>query len=132
MSRGIRASASGNRRRAAADIEDPTEQRAIQEIVALGEAAVPVLVGDLLLHRQPQPRELGIELLGYVGAPALPKLLAIAGHHVGEDGVFVALKGRRPAAELEQVPDTWDYSVQELSVPGLEAGSRHVVLMEHH
>ena len=62
---------------------------------------------------------------------ALPKLLAIAGHHVREDGVFVALKGRHPAAELEQVPDTWDYSVQELSVPGLEAGSRHVVLMEH-
>ena len=62
---------------------------------------------------------------------ALPKLLAIAGHHVREDGVFVALKGRHPAAELEQVPDTWDYSVQELDVPGLEAGSRHVVLMEH-
>ncbi len=62
---------------------------------------------------------------------ALPKLLAIAGHHVGEGGVFVALKGRYPAAELEQVPDTWDTSVQELDVPGLEAGSRHVVLMEH-
>jgi 16S rRNA (guanine527-N7)-methyltransferase len=61
---------------------------------------------------------------------SLAKLLAIAGHHVGEGGVFVALKGRYPAAELEQVPDTWDYSVQELSVPGLEAGSRHVVLME--
>ena len=62
---------------------------------------------------------------------ALPKLLAIAGHHVREDGVFVALKGRYPAEELEQVPDTWDYRVQELNVPGLEAGSRHVVLMEH-
>ena len=62
---------------------------------------------------------------------ALPKLLAIAGHHVREGGVFVALKGRYPAAELEQVPDTWDTSVQELDVPGLEAGSRHVVLMEH-
>ena len=62
---------------------------------------------------------------------ALPKLLAIAGHHVREGGVFVALKGRYPAAELEQVPDTWDTSVQELGVPGLGAGSRHVVLMEH-
>lgn len=61
---------------------------------------------------------------------SLAKLLAIAGHHVGEGGVFVALKGRYPAAELEQVPDTWDTSVQELKVPGLEAGSRHVVLME--
>jgi 16S rRNA (guanine527-N7)-methyltransferase len=63
---------------------------------------------------------------------ALPKLLAVAGHHVGEDGVFVALKGRYPAEELEQLPDGWDYSVKELDVPGLDAGSRHVVLMEHH
>ena len=61
---------------------------------------------------------------------ALPKLLAIAGHHVGEGGVFVALKGRYPADELEQVPEGWDYSVKELDVPGLDAGSRHIVLME--
>jgi len=32
---------------------------------------------------------------------ALPRLLEIAGHHVREDGVFVALKGRYPAEELE-------------------------------
>jgi 16S rRNA (guanine527-N7)-methyltransferase len=62
---------------------------------------------------------------------ALPKLLVIAGHHVGEGGVFLALKGRYPEDELEQVPAGWDYSVKELDVPGLDAGSRHVVLMEH-
>ena len=61
---------------------------------------------------------------------SLPKLLEIAGHHVGEDGVFVALKGRYPADELEQVPDTWRCSVRELEVPGLEEGSRHAVLIE--
>ncbi len=61
---------------------------------------------------------------------SLPKLLEIAGHHVGEDGVFVALKGRYPEEELEQVPDTWQCNVRELTVPGLEAGSRHAVLME--
>jgi len=55
---------------------------------------------------------------------ALPRLLEIAGHHVREDGVFVALKGRYPAEELEEVPE-----VIELKVPGLEAGSRHAVLM---
>ncbi len=60
---------------------------------------------------------------------ALPRLLKIAGHHVGEDGVFVALKGRYPAQELEEVPEPWDYKVMELKVPGLEAGSRHAVLM---
>ena len=62
---------------------------------------------------------------------SLPQLLEIAGRHVGEDGVFVALKGRYPAKELEQVPDKWDYKVMELSVPELDAGSRHAVLLEH-
>ncbi|MDH3612801.1 MAG: 16S rRNA (guanine(527)-N(7))-methyltransferase RsmG [Gammaproteobacteria bacterium] len=61
----------------------------------------------------------------------LPRLVEIAGHHVGEGGVFVALKGRYPAEELEQLPATWDSSVTELKVPGLEAGSRHAVLIEH-
>lgn len=60
---------------------------------------------------------------------ALPKLLEIAGHHVGEGGVFVALKGRYPAAELELMPDTWDSNVRQINVPGLEAGSRHAVLI---
>ena len=60
---------------------------------------------------------------------ALPRLAEIAGHHVGEHGVFVALKGRLPAEECEHVPDTWQSTITELSVPGLEAGSRHAVLM---
>jgi 16S rRNA (guanine527-N7)-methyltransferase len=60
---------------------------------------------------------------------ALPRLLEIAGHHVGEDGVFVALKGRYPAEEIQQLPAGWDYTVTELSVPGLDSGSRHAVLM---
>jgi 16S rRNA (guanine527-N7)-methyltransferase len=60
---------------------------------------------------------------------ALPRLLKIAGHHVREDGVFVALKGRHPTEELEQIPVAWNYDVTELTVPGLEAGSRHAVLM---
>ena len=61
---------------------------------------------------------------------ALPRLVEIAGHLVGEDGVFVALKGRYPAEELEQLPDTWTASVVELDVPGLERGSRHGVTMQ--
>jgi len=60
---------------------------------------------------------------------ALPRLLEIAGHHVGEDGVFVALKGRYPAVEPEQLPAGWNYTVTELSVPGLDSGSRHAVFM---
>ena len=60
---------------------------------------------------------------------ALPRLLELAGHHVGEGGVFIALKGRYPAEELRQIPAGWDYTIEELSVPGLDAGSRHAVLL---
>jgi 16S rRNA (guanine527-N7)-methyltransferase len=63
---------------------------------------------------------------------ALPRLVEIAGHHVGEDGVFVALKGRYPAEELEELEQLelpWCHAVTELNVPGLEKGSRHAVLL---
>jgi len=62
---------------------------------------------------------------------ALPRLVEMAGHLVREGGVFVALKGRYPAKELEQMPATWNYNVTELTVPGFEAGSRHAVIMQH-
>jgi 16S rRNA (guanine527-N7)-methyltransferase len=60
---------------------------------------------------------------------SLAQLLTMAGHHVGEDGVFVALKGRYPEEELEEVPIEWGCEVLELDVPGLAAGSRHAVLL---
>jgi 16S rRNA (guanine527-N7)-methyltransferase len=66
---------------------------------------------------------------------ALPRLVEIAGHHVGEDGVFVALKGRHPEEELETLVELeipWSYTVTELNVPGLEKGSRHAVLLRRH
>ena len=59
----------------------------------------------------------------------VPQLIENAGHHVGEDGVFVALKGRDPAEELESLPAEWEYEVRPLDVPGLEHGSRHAVLL---
>ena len=57
----------------------------------------------------------------------LARLVDMAGHHVREDGVFVALKGRYPAEELEELPERWEYEIAELEVPGLEKGSRHAV-----
>lgn len=59
----------------------------------------------------------------------LATLARIAGHHVGEDGVFLALKGRHPAEELEKLDAYWEATVAPLSVPGLAEGSRHAVLM---
>lgn len=64
--------------RAAAKLADPLESRAVAELRALGAAAVPTLVGDLLQHDQPQPRELGVELLAEVGQPAKSALMALA------------------------------------------------------
>ena len=61
---------------------------------------------------------------------ALPQLVEIAGHHVGENGVFVAMKGRYPEEELEDLKRLpWSHTVTELYVPGLERGSRHAVLL---
>ncbi len=57
----------------------------------------------------------------------LATLVSLAGHHVGEGGMFVALKGRYPAEELDDLPDPWEARVHALSVPGLDAGSRHLV-----
>jgi len=57
------------------------------------------------------------------------KLLQLAGHLVREDGVILALKGKHPAEELaaiEHLPG-WDYSVTELTVPGLDSHARHVI-----
>ena len=59
----------------------------------------------------------------------LARLTEIAGRHVGEDGVFVALKGRYPADELEELEAPWSHEVTALDVPGLDSGSRHAVLL---
>lgn len=56
-------------------------------------------------------------------------LLDYGAHLVNEGGVFLAMKGKYPAEELEDVPDDWTYSVTELLVPGLETRERHLVIL---
>lgn len=58
---------------------------------------------------------------------SIPRLIELAGHLVAEKGVMLALKGRYPANELEDIPDTWEYKVTELVVPGQDA--RHVAAL---
>ena len=63
---------------------------------------------------------------------AIPRLMELSSHLVGEDGQLLALKGRYPAEELDatkSLPD-WEYSVAAIDVPGLEAHARHVVRLE--
>ena len=62
---------------------------------------------------------------------SVPRLIELSSDLVGEDGQLLALKGKNPVAELEQISTspTWVYSVTELHVPGLEAHARHVVAL---
>ena len=60
---------------------------------------------------------------------SIPRLIELGGHLVAGKGVMLALKGRYPEDELEEMPDAWDYEVTELTVPGLQA--RHVVTLKH-
>lgn len=57
-------------------------------------------------------------------------LLTFGSHLIDEGGVFLAMKGRYPHAELSELPDDWTYSVTELRVPGLEDRARHLVALE--
>ncbi|MGE3174768.1 MAG: HEAT repeat domain-containing protein [Planctomycetota bacterium] len=58
--------------RATVGIGNPLEQRATAEIERLGTAALPCLVMDLASHPQTFVRQIGIDLIGRLGEPALP------------------------------------------------------------
>lgn len=63
----------------------------------------------------------------------LPRLIELTGHLVGEGGMLLAQKGKYPAEELDEleaIPDRWDFRVTELTVPGLEQHSRHLVCLK--
>ncbi|HEX7719906.1 MAG TPA: 16S rRNA (guanine(527)-N(7))-methyltransferase RsmG [Woeseiaceae bacterium] len=67
---------------------------------------------------------------------AIPNLLDIAGHLVGDRGALLALKGQYPHDELlelsrmNRLAGSWDFRVSALRVPGLENHARHVVVLE--
>ena len=60
---------------------------------------------------------------------SLPRLVELSAHLVGEDGQLLALKGKYPAEELEQMNTLpgWAYCVTAIDVPGLDEHERHVV-----
>ena len=63
---------------------------------------------------------------------AIPRLVELAGHLVGENGQLLAQKGRHPAEELDEPEriDDWTYIVDAVRVPGLETHARHIVRLQ--
>ena len=61
---------------------------------------------------------------------SLPDMLASCAHLSRPGGLFLAMKGRHPDAEIQQLPD-WvtDVAVHRLNVPGLSE-ERHVVAIQ--
>lgn len=63
---------------------------------------------------------------------AVPRLIELAAHLVGEDGQLLMLKGKDPAQELAglKTSSAWNCRVDKITVPGLEAHTRHLVIMQ--
>lgn len=62
---------------------------------------------------------------------SLGEFVTTCGHLAGAGGRLVAMKGRRPDAEIAAVPAPWRVTAAEpVTVPGLDA-ERHIVVMEH-
>lgn len=113
---------------ATAQQPEPLETRALAELRHIGAGAVPTLIEDLLYHEQPLPREMGVELLAYIGAPAVPPLQGIAREgeprqrraaaralgRIGADGEALAI--------LRELCADGDYTVRADALRALEGG----------
>lgn len=104
---------------------DPVGVRATNEIRHIGAKAVPLLIGDLLLHEGTLPRELGIDLLAVVGPAAVPDLLDVAARgDVRQRRAAARALGRVGASEralpvLVAMAEDGDYTVRADALRGL-------------
>jgi len=62
----------------------------------------------------------------------VPRLVELSAHLVGEGGQLLALKGKSPLAELDAAGPhaAWEYQIEQLAVPTLDAHSRHLVRLQ--
>ena len=57
----------------------------------------------------------------------LPKMLQNCHHLIKENGLFLAMKGKWPQREIDQIPDGYSLlSTDKLCIPGVE-GDRHLI-----
>lgn len=62
----------------------------------------------------------------------LARTIALSAHLLDDAGVFLALKGKYPDAELAELEGSqWNIEVRELTVPGLSQHARHVTVLKH-
>lgn len=104
---------------------DPVGVRATNEIRHIGAKAVPLLIGDLLLHEATLPRELGIDLLAVVGPAAVPDLLDVAARGDVRQRRAAARALGRVGASAQALPvlvgmaEDGDYTVRADALRGL-------------
>ena len=60
---------------------------------------------------------------------SIDQLAEMGGRLLREDGVLLALKGKKSSEELDALSGQWEYSVTELNVPGLDGHARHLVTL---
>ena len=112
----------------AADVRDAAENRAMDQIVAMGPAAVPCVVEDLMKNKAADRRELGVELIGRIGTVALPEVTPLLTESEGR----LRRTGMRAVAAMPPSPQTRelllrgaadaDFGVRGEAVRGLGPG----------
>lgn len=122
---------------AAAGVRDAAENRAIQQIVAMGKAAAPCLVEDLLKHKAADRRDLGVELLGRIGevaAPAVTPLLRDPDPRLRRTGMraVAAMSSTEAVRELlVQGAGDIDFGVRGEALRGLVSGGPAEAVLLH-
>lgn len=102
--------------------------RAMNQIVAMGEPAIEVVIEDLLKERQEFLRTIGIEVLTSIGDPAVPHLLELAKTGDPRQKGYAAralgaIGARGPALDaLRELTGSPEWRVRSDAVQGLGSG----------
>ncbi|WP_077000056.1 16S rRNA (guanine(527)-N(7))-methyltransferase RsmG [Variovorax sp. KK3] len=84
-----------------------------------GELQLPNLRGK---HARVESLSGQYELISSRAFASLPDFFAGSSHLLADDGIWMAMKGRKPVDELAQVPASVEvFHVEQLDVPGLDA-----------
>ena len=96
-----------------------------QAAIELGLKNVTVVRSRVEGYRPPEPFA-NVISRAYA---SLADFATTAGHLAAPSGALLAMKGRRPDAEIDALPDGWTVTgIERLAVPGLDE-ERHLVIM---